>query len=88
MMGNSFLNLCRAFINSKDGELIVRKKRTVILMFLNISSDTTSILYHLFCKYLLIKNIPWYWYVDNAWNGPIINTTKDPEAVADDNHDI
>ena len=88
MMGNSFLNLCRAFSVSKDGELIVRNKRTVILMFLNISSDPTSISYHLFCKYFLIKHRPWYWYVANAWYGPTVNTTNDPEAVADDNHDI
>ena len=26
--------------------------------------------------------------VDNAWYGPIVNTTKNPEAVADDNHDV
>ena len=55
-MGNYFLNFCRAFRVSKYGELIVRNKRTVILMFPNISSDPTSISYHLFCKYFLIKH--------------------------------
>ena len=56
MMGTYFLNFYRAFRVSKDGDLIVRNKRTVILMFPNISSDPMSISYHLFCNYLLIKH--------------------------------
>ena len=88
MMGNYFLSFCRAFSVSKDGELIVRNKQTVILMFKNLSSDPTSRSCHMFWKYILIKHRPWYWQLANAWDGPIVNTSDDPEAVADDNHDI
>ena len=60
MMGKDFLSFCRYFSISKDGELIVKNKLTVILMFPNISSDPTSRSYHLVCKYFLIKHRPWY----------------------------
>ena len=84
----SFLKFCQQF-EAKKGELVKRTKRTVVITFPSLSSDSMSQFYHRYCKFFLIKHKPWNGNVNQAWGGPIIDPNEgDEDCILDDNNII
>ena len=83
----TFLRFCKKYMTIKQGNLIPRTKRTVVLAFTFWSSDSDSIYYHIYCKFFIIKHKPWFGDISNAWDGSIENT-YDAEHNLDENGPI